>query len=137
VRAKELQAEERTVLVVEDELVLLAAVSKMLRRNGFAVIDAHDGSAALDRIRAEGERIDAMLLDITLPGVSSREVFEEAERLRPDLAVLLTSAYSEESVRKSFAGLAVSHFIRKPFKTDDLVNRLRDALAGRGLGHAA
>jgi PAS domain S-box-containing protein len=120
-----------TILVVEDEPVLLAAVSKMLRRNGFSVIDAKDGSSGLDQVRASAIHIDAMLLDITLPGVSSREVFEEAERLRPHLAVILTSAYSEENVRSLFAGLAVEHFIRKPFRIDDLVSLLRRTLAAR------
>ena len=72
-----------------------------------------------------------MLLDVTLPGVSSREVFEEAQRLRPDLVAILTSAYSQESVKSSFTGLTVEHFIRKPFNLDDLVSLLKDALADR------
>ena len=72
-----------------------------------------------------------MLLDITLPGVSSREVFEEAQRLRPDLVVILTSAYSQESVAASFSGLKFAHFIRKPFHIDDLVSLLRDTLSAR------
>jgi CheY-like chemotaxis protein len=120
-----------TVLVVEDEPALLAAVSKMLQRGGFSVIQASDGSSALKLIRADRDRIDAMLLDITLPGVSSREVFEEARRLRPDLVVILTSAYSQESATASFTGLTVEHFIRKPFHIEDLVNLLQDTLSAR------
>jgi PAS domain S-box-containing protein len=117
-----------TVLVVEDEPTLMAAVSKMLRRRGFAVIQASDGSSALELIRADHNHIDGMLLDITLPGVSSREVLKEAERLRPGLAVILTSAYSQESVTSTFAGLPVEHFIRKPFRIDDLVSLFQNIL---------
>jgi PAS domain S-box-containing protein len=128
-RSVELQTQaRRTILVVEDEAALLSAVSKMLERSGFSVIQAKDGSSAVQLIRAPEKRMDAMLLDITLPGTSSREVFEEARRLRPDLVVVLTSAYSEESVKTSFAGLAVSHFIRKPFRIQDLVSLLHAAL---------
>ncbi len=116
-----------TVLIVEDEPALMAGVSKMLQRKGFNVIQASDGSSALELIRAVYRPIDAMLLDITLPGVSSREVFEEANRLRPDLTVILTSAYSQESVAASFNGLAIEHFLRKPFRADDLIRLLQSA----------
>ena len=122
---------EGRILIVEDEPALLAAVSKMLRRKGFSVIEASDGSAALELIRTHPDHIDAMLLDFTLPGVSSREVLEEAGRLRPDLAAVLTSAHSQESVAASFAGLTVEHFIRKPFRIDELVSLLRDTLSAR------
>ena len=77
---------------------LLFAVSKVLQRKGFSVIQASDGSSALEWLCEHEDRIDAMLLDVTLPGVSSREVFEAAERLRPDLAVILTSAYGQDVV---------------------------------------
>jgi nitrogen-specific signal transduction histidine kinase/ActR/RegA family two-component response regulator len=118
-----------TILVVEDEPALLTAVSKMLQRRGFSVIQANDGSSALELIRGHKNRIDAMLLDVTLPGVSSREVFEEAERLRPDLVTILTSAYSRERVTACFDRLPVNYFIRKPFHIDHLVSLLHETLA--------
>jgi two-component system, cell cycle sensor histidine kinase and response regulator CckA len=117
-----------SILVVEDEPSLLFAVSKLLQLRGSSVIEASDGSSALKLIRTPEVRIDAMLLDVTLPGASSREVLEEAERLRPDLATILTSAYSHESIRASFAGLRAENFIRKPFNVGDLVSLLRSTL---------
>ena len=120
-----------SILVVEDEPSLLLAVSKLLQLRGSLVIQAGDGSSALKLIRTREVRIDAMLLDVTLPGASSREVLEEAERLRPDLATILTSAYSHESIRASFAGLRAEHFIRKPFNVADLVSLLRTTLPAR------
>jgi len=74
-----------------------------------------------------------MLLDVTLPGVSSREVFEEARRVRPELVVILTSAYSRESVSAAFDGIEVAHFVRKPFPIDDLLSLLHDTLSARFL----
>jgi CheY-like chemotaxis protein len=130
VRALEPQPETAsTILVVEDETVLLAAVSKMLQLKGFSVIQALDGSAALALIRSQKKPIHAMLLDMTLPGVSSREVLEAARRLYPGLAVVLTSAYSRETVMSAFEGLAVEHFIRKPFSMDELIGMMRKTLA--------
>ncbi len=118
-----------TVLVVEDEELLRFAVSKMLRNNGFGVIEAGDGSAALELVRANKDEIDVMLLDMTLPGASSREILQEARQIRPNLKVILTSAYSRETVDGSFAGLPIEFFIRKPFKLADLMGLIRDVLS--------
>ena len=111
---------EATVLVVEDEEPLRHAVSKMLRKKGFCILEASEGNAALEWIRAYQGRIDVLLLDITLPGASSREIFEEAKRLRSDARIIVTSAYSKEMAAASLAG-KVERFIRKPFGLDELV----------------
>jgi PAS domain S-box-containing protein len=118
-----------TILVVEDEELIRLAVSKALRKRGFSVMKASDGSSAMDLMRAHKDDIDVILLDVTLPGRSSREVFEEAQRLRPDLKMILTSAYGKETVDATFAGLRIEHFIRKPFQIGDLMSLLRGALS--------
>src|SRR4029077_20225903 len=71
-----------TILVVEDQVQLRQAASKMLRKTGFSVIEASDGTTALDLIRSHRERLDVLVLDITLPGATGREVFEEVRSLR-------------------------------------------------------
>ena len=114
--------------MVEDEALLRLTVSKVLRKKGLAVIEAFDGFSALELVRAHKDEIDVMLLDVTLPGMSGREVFEQALRLRPDLKIILTSAYSKETVDASFSGLRVESFVRKPFQLAELLQLLRDAL---------
>jgi PAS domain S-box-containing protein len=122
-----------TVLIVEDEIILRNSLSRILRIRGHAVLEAGDGTTAIDLIRAHTGDLDAMLLDVTLPGISSREVFEEARHRRPDLKIILTSAYSREATNVSFAGLRIGHFIRKPFQLEDLLDLLKDDLT-RGAG---
>jgi two-component system cell cycle sensor histidine kinase/response regulator CckA len=117
-----------TVLLVEDEAPLRQAVSTMLRRKGFAVIEAGDGSAAVDHLHTDKDTINLILLDMTIPGVSSREVIAEARRVRPDIKVILTSAYSREMALHSI-NEQVKGFIRKPFRLAELVQVLRDALS--------
>jgi DNA-binding NtrC family response regulator len=121
--------QEATVLVVEDEDLLRQAVAKMLRKKGFEVLEAANGSTAIDLLRANSDRIDAILLDMTLPGHSSKEVLGEVSRLRPDLKVILTSAYSEEVVRATLSAPQVYGFVRKPFQLSDLVQILRNAVS--------
>jgi PAS domain S-box-containing protein len=119
----------RTLLLVEDEETLRAAISKMLRRTGFQVIGAGDGSAAVDVLRNHLGTIDLILLDVTLPGTPSREVVAEALRSRPSVKIVLTSAYSRETVVRSMDTPAVRGFIRKPFQFADLLRLLREAMA--------
>jgi DNA-binding NarL/FixJ family response regulator len=74
-----------------------------------------------------GSRIDVILLDLTVPGPSSRDVAAEYAKARPDAKVILTSAYSEELARARFPQLR--GFIRKPFHLADLVKILRSTLS--------
>ena len=122
-------ASARTILVVEDDQTLRRAVSIGLRKRGFSVLEASDGSVAIDLIHAHKEKIDVVLLDVTLTGGSSRDVFEEALRIRPDLKVIVTSAYDKGRVDTYYSGLRVNHFIRKPFRLDDLVRLSGAALS--------
>lgn len=117
-----------TILVVEDEDPIRQAISKMSRQAGFSVIEAGDGSAAFEAIRAHPDSIDLLLLDITLPGTSSREVLDEAKRLRPDMPVIISSAYSREMAARALDA-TVEHFIRKPFRLSELMNLVRQVLA--------
>ena len=100
----------------------------MLHKIGLSVFEAVDGSAALDLIGAHKDEIDILFLDITLPGASSRQVFEEAKRVRPDLKVIATSAYSEEMAATTLAGKA-DLFLRKPYRLGDLVDSIRELLS--------
>jgi CheY-like chemotaxis protein len=114
------------VLLVEDEDALRGAVSKMLGKTGFSVIEAADGTAALDIIRASHRPIDLLVLDITIPGASSTEVFQEAARLRPEIPIIVTSAYTHDVAAASLQ-TEIQHFIRKPYRLADLVQLMRQA----------
>jgi two-component system, cell cycle sensor histidine kinase and response regulator CckA len=126
---------KKTALFVEDEDPLREAVSKMLRKQGFSVIEVSDGSAALDMIRTHKDQIDVLLLDVTLPGASSRDVYEEARRIRPDMAVIFTSAKSKEAAAASL-GTEIGRFLRKPFGFADLLKMIRDALSSQAISQA-
>jgi DNA-binding NtrC family response regulator len=116
-----------TILIVEDDDLLREAVSKMLRKKGLGVIEAGDGFDALEVIQAPKHHIDVLLLDVTLPGASSRQVYEEACRLRPGMAVIVTSAKTEEMAAESLA-TRIERFLRKPFRLRDLLGTIREVL---------
>jgi len=117
-----------TILVVEDEDAIRKATSKMLRNAGFSVIEAMDGSAALDRLRGHKSPIDVLFLDVTLPGTPSHEILEEAKRLRPEIKVIVTSAYGKDAATASLK-VKVERFLRKPYRFRDVVNLVRQTLS--------
>jgi PAS domain S-box-containing protein len=123
---EKLQPREATILVVEDEATIRRPIAKMLRKEGFSVIEANDGSTALDLIHKDN--IDVLLLDISLPGATSREVFEAARYVRPDVAVIVTSAHSEETAAAA-VGNGMYRFVRKPCSIDDLIQAIRESLS--------
>jgi CheY-like chemotaxis protein len=118
---------ECTVLVVEDESILRQPVVKKLRNTGFVVLEANNGSAAIDLLRANADKIDVILLDVTIPGAPSSAVIAEAAKAKPSIRVILTSAYSEEMVTQTLSASQICGFIRKPFQLADLITTLRRA----------
>ena len=101
----------------------------MLRKTGFEVLEAADGSSAIGIIEANASKIDAILLDMTIPGPSSREVAAEATKRRPDVNVILTSAYSQEMIADLMSAPQIRSFIRKPYEFEDLLQKLRNAFS--------
>ena len=122
-------SQPRTVLLVEDEFALRQAVGKMLRLRGLKVFEAGDGFSAISILRANAGKIELILLDLTIPGASSREVVAEAAQIRPDIRVILTSAYSQEMTKGTVSAPQVRSFIRKPFQLGDLLKTLENALS--------
>jgi CheY-like chemotaxis protein len=121
---------EATILIVEDEHPLRLAVTKMLGKAGFRVLQVGNGSEAIELLHGAGE-IDAILLDMTIPGAPSHEVFAEAVQVRPSIKIILTSAYSEETARTVLNGPQIGGYVRKPFQFAHLARTLRSVLSSK------
>jgi PAS domain S-box-containing protein len=117
------------ILIAEDEGLLRAASSKILRMNSFSVLEAEDGNSAVSLMRDHFQSIGVILLDIRMPGASSAEIIAEARRLRPDIKVIVTSAYGQNEVDECFPGVAIDSFIRKPYRLGELVALVREVAA--------
>jgi CheY-like chemotaxis protein/two-component sensor histidine kinase len=122
------RSSEATVLLVEDEAPLRLAVKKMLGTAGFTVVEAGDGSEAVELLHSAA-RIDLLFLDMTIPGCSGDEVLREAVECWPQMKIILTSAYSEEMVEARLGAPQVRGFVRKPFQFHTLLSTLRNALS--------
>ena len=117
-----------TVLLVDDEDGLRQAVANALTREGFSILQANDGLAAVQLFAGRSSEIDIVVLDMTLPGMSGRDVCEEMRTLKPAVRVLFTSAH-DFSGRNSPDGLANERFLQKPYRLRELIEALREMMA--------
>jgi len=116
------------VLVVDDEPYVRSVVSRILTGAGFEVLPAKDGSTALDLFRVHADSIVAVLLDVTMPGMSGGAVLRELRRIREDVRVVMSSGYGEDADAGDDFRDAVA-FLAKPYRAKALLDALRDALA--------
>ena len=123
------------VLVVDDEASVRTIAQESLKRAGFTVATANDGESALELVRTSA--FDAVLLDVTMPGMPGTEVFGAIKRLRPDLPIVLTSGYSRQQTAARFTEREVDAFIQKPFLPSALVRALQAAVSSRQAGQVA
>lgn len=119
-----------TVLVIDDEGAFRSAVAKMLRQKGFSVMEAGDGQTGVDLFRANAAQINVVLLDVTLPGLSSKRVLQELKKAKPTVNVIVTSAYGPEQTRATFGGELTHAYIRKPYRSGELTDLIRKTCLG-------
>jgi PAS domain S-box-containing protein len=123
-------ADSGTILVVDDEELVRSVATQALELSGFDVLTAVNGEEAVRAIEERGDEIDLVLLDLTMPGLGGQETFGILKERRPDIKVLLSSGYDKDEVVARFAGDRPNGCIQKPFRTADLVARVREILAG-------
>jgi CheY-like chemotaxis protein len=90
---------------------------------------AADGAQAVERLRALGNRVRLILLDLTMPILSGAEAAAELRRIRPDIPIVAMSGYGDIEVMQRFSEVGVDDFVPKPFSPDQLAAKVRDVLA--------
>jgi PAS domain S-box-containing protein len=123
-----------TVLVVDDEPIVLSFVRTALRRGGYRVFTASSGRQALEAIERRHGSIDLVLLDLVMPKMGGEEVADILARTHPQIKVMLMSGYSEMEAERVFGGRPIASFLQKPFTAGILLERLNEALKG-ATGH--
>lgn len=116
-----------TILVAEDEALMLKMLTHRLQKEGYRVVTATDGKQALDSLRTSAP--DLVITDLMMPYHNGLEIIEFVRKnLRPDLPVIvLSSAGQESSVVRAF-DLGADDFAVKPFSPNELMSRVRKHL---------
>jgi DNA-binding response OmpR family regulator len=119
------------VLLAEDEEMVRGLVRSVLEMNGYEVLEASDGEAALRLCREHAGPIDLLLTDMKMPGLGGRELSLGVRAQRPEVRVLFMSGYTEDAALQGGARAAGEDFLAKPFKPAELVRRIKEVLGVR------
>jgi CheY-like chemotaxis protein len=117
-----------TILVVDDEESVQTVTREILTKVGYDVLTAKDGLEGIEVFSSNRDRIDLVLLDLTMPHMSGDETLKEILDVKRDARVILTSGYSEYDVSERFSDIGISGFLQKPFQIADLVEKIKEVL---------
>ena len=116
------------ILLVDDEAQVAELAAEMLAEEGYKVIVAHDGFEALRIYQQMGEQIGLVILDFFLPVMDGDAVFDELRSLNPDIAVVLSSGFAEQSKLGNMLAQGLRGFIPKPYSRAKLLEQVRSTL---------
>jgi two-component system, cell cycle sensor histidine kinase and response regulator CckA len=117
-----------TILLVDDEAMILKVNQAMLEKMGYAVLTANAGQAALDLFERSMDRIDMVILDMIMPDMGGGIVFDRLKALLPDVKVLLSSGYSLSEQAEAILARGCAGFIQKPFNMEQLRTKIGEIL---------
>ena len=118
-----------TLLIAEDEPVVLATADALLRHHGYQTVLAADGHEAVQHFRASPQRFAAVLLDLTMPGLDGAEVLRVMRALNPNVRILVMSGYSEQHIFARLRGQGEVPVMRKPFTQETLLTRVAEVIS--------
>jgi len=119
---------KETVLLVDDEAMILDVGERMLGKLGYKVFTAGDGKEALAVFQKYPDKIDAIILDMIMPKMGGGETFDRIKKMKPDIKVLLSSGYSINGQATEILNRGCNGFIQKPFNLQNLSQNLRSIL---------
>jgi PAS domain S-box-containing protein len=118
-----------TVLLVEDEPSVRDLANRLLKQQGYKVLEAANGEEALRLVHENtGEKIHLLLTDVVLPQMGGKELADQLKVFRPDIKVLYTSGYTDYAIVHHGVLNSGTHFLQKPFSLKTLSQKVREVL---------
>lgn len=117
-----------TILLIDDEEMILTISKKLLEKLGYRIITAKNGREAIEIYRSQRGDIDLVLLDMIMPGLSGGETFDQLKAINPAIKVILASGYSINGQAADIMERGCRTFIQKPFTLRVLSQKVRTVL---------
>lgn len=125
-KPKHTGAPSRTIMIVDDQDSVREVAGQMLEKIGYETLCVPNGKEAVQLLAEHGDRVAAVLLDMTMPGMEGPEALERLRQVQPGVPVLVASGYNESEIGDRFGQQKPDGFLKKPFTPE----RLREALSG-------
>jgi two-component system, NtrC family, response regulator PilR len=109
---------EITILVVDDEEMMRVLLTKILTRDGYRIVTAEDGQAALDLLASE--KVQIIISDIKMPRVNGFELLKAVKADYPQIGVIMMTAYGDTFTVKDALLLGADEYVTKPFKSYEI-----------------
>ncbi|MGB2867713.1 MAG: response regulator [Bacteroidota bacterium] len=119
-----------TILLVEDEEVLLDLLQVLLESEGYHTMTAANGEDAVEIYRKEKEKIAIVLSDMGLPKLGGWEVLRVLRDINPAVKVILASGYLDQSLKAEMIKAGAKDFVQKPYIPDQILKRIREVIGG-------
>jgi CheY-like chemotaxis protein len=119
-----------TILLVDDEELIIEVGQAMLARLGYRVVVCRGGQEAVNVISDIGNIIDMVILDLIMPGMDGSTTFDRIREIQPDMRVLLSSGYAINGHAEKIMRKGCNGFIQKPYNISDLSSKVRNVLDG-------
>ena len=121
---------KESILLVDDEELLLDVGKKMMETLGYTVYTAMNGQAAIDSYESKQDIIQMVVLDMMMPDMGGKDVYESLKEIDSEVRVLLSSGYSVDGEAAEIMELGCDGFIQKPFSLQRLSIKIREVLDG-------
>ncbi|MFC1880470.1 response regulator [Thermodesulfobacteriota bacterium] len=118
----------KTILVIDDEELLIKICEMMLKRLGHKVFIANSGSEALNIFEAKKNQIDLIISDMNMPEMDGQEVVDKLRKIDHHVKVLLSSGALSDSDEKEVIDRGFSGFIKKPYNMNTLSEKMAEIL---------
>jgi CheY-like chemotaxis protein len=120
-----------TILLVDDEKMVVDIGKEILEKLGYEVFTALGGAEAIRLAEQHKNKIDLVILDLIMPDMSGSKTFDNLKACRPDIKVLLSSGYSIDGQASEILNRGCDDFIQKPFNLKQLSRKIRKILDGK------
>ncbi len=117
-----------TILLVDDEEIIIDVGVQLLERLGYTVLEARSGEAAIRIYEENKDKIDMIILDIIMPNIGGGEVYDKIKKIDPNVKVLLSSGYSINGQATEILKKGCNGFIQKPFNMKNISKKIREVL---------
>ena len=117
-----------TILIVDDEEIIIDVSIEMLKKIGYRVLKALSGKEAISEYQASIAKIDLVILDLIMPKISGSEVYDKLKEINPQVKVLLSSGYSVDGQATEILKRGCNGFIQKPFNMEELSRKVNEIL---------